>query len=299
MTAPCSGDSNGTWTCPLTRPGGYVAKAVWNTKGSATYAPGPGYAQVRDLIGAVTPIPPGGSVAIGAKPVLVEGSTLAPPGAPNIVLVLTDDQDVQSGMLAYMPHLQELLVGRGTSFPNNMVPLSLCCPSRTTILRGQYPHNTGVLGNSLPSGGFEKAYNENVEASTVATLLHGAGLPDRALRQVPERLPRHGGRLLHPAGLGRVVQPDLRRTRTASSATGSTRTARSSRTAAPPPTTGRTSTSRRPWTSSSAPRRRRASRSSCTSRHTRRIRPTRRPPATRASSPGSRRRASRRSTRRT
>ncbi|HEX7614428.1 MAG TPA: sulfatase-like hydrolase/transferase, partial [Thermoanaerobaculia bacterium] len=70
---------------------------------------------------------------------------------------------------------QELLVARGTSFPNNMVPLSLCCPSRTTILRGQYPHNTGVLGNSLPSGGFEKAYNENVEASTVATLLHGAG----------------------------------------------------------------------------------------------------------------------------
>ena len=175
LAQPCSGGADGTWTCSLTRPGGYVAKAVWNTKGSTAYRPGPGYSQVRDLTGAATPITPGGSVTIGARPVLVEGSALAPAGAPNIVLILTDDQDVQSGMLAYMPHLQDLLVARGTSFPNNMVPLSLCCPSRTTILRGQYPHNTGVLGNSLPTGGFEKAYNENVEASTVATLLHGAG----------------------------------------------------------------------------------------------------------------------------
>ena len=175
MAQPCSGAADGTWTCSLTRPGGSIAKAVWNTKGSTAYTPGSGYTQVRDLTGAVTSIPAGGFIVIGAKPVLMEGSTVAPAGAPNIVLILTDDQDVQSGTLSYMPHLQELLVGRGMSFPNNLVPLSLCCPSRTTILRGQYPHNTGVLGNSLPTGGFEKAYNENVEASTVATLLHGAG----------------------------------------------------------------------------------------------------------------------------
>ena len=175
LAQSCSGGVDGTWSCSLTRPGGYVAKAVWNTKGSSTFTPGPGYAQVRDLTGVTTSIPPGGTVAIGAKPVLVEGSTLAPPGAPNIVLILTDDQDVQSGMLPYMPHLQELLVAQGTTFPNNLVPLSLCCPSRTTILRGQYPHNTGVLTNTRPNGGFEKAYSENVESSTVATLLHGAG----------------------------------------------------------------------------------------------------------------------------
>ena len=175
LAQPCSGAADGTWTCSLTRPGGTIAKAVWNTKGSTAFTPGSGYTQVRDLTGTVTSIPAGGFVVIGAKPVLIEGSALAPAGAPNIVLILTDDQDVQSGTLAYMPHLQELLVGQGMSFPNNLVPLSLCCPSRTTILRGQYPHNTGVLGNSLPTGGFEKAYNENVEASTVATLLHGAG----------------------------------------------------------------------------------------------------------------------------
>jgi N-acetylglucosamine-6-sulfatase len=101
--------------------------------------------------------------------------TTAAPGAPNILMILTDDQDVQSGTLAYMPHLQELLVNQGTSFSNMLVPLSLCCPSRTTILRGQFPHNTGVLTNSLPNGGFEKAFSLNLEASTLATVLHGAG----------------------------------------------------------------------------------------------------------------------------
>ncbi len=175
IDAPCSGAPNGTWTCTLSRPGGYVAQAVWNTKGSLSYTPSAGYSQVRDLTGKTVPIPPGGSVTIGAKPVLVEGSTTAAAGAPNIVLILTDDQDVQTGMLSYLPHLQELLVSQGISFSNFLVPLSLCCPSRTTLLRGQFPHNTGVLTNSLPNGGFELAYTNNVEASTLATLLHGAG----------------------------------------------------------------------------------------------------------------------------
>jgi N-acetylglucosamine-6-sulfatase len=176
IDAPCSGASNGTWTCTLSRPGGYVAQAVWNTKGPLSYTPSAGYTQYRDVTGKTTAIPPGGFVTIGSKPLLIEGSTAAAPaGAPNILLVLTDDQDVQSGMLAYMPHLQQLLVGQGTLFSNYLVPLSLCCPSRTTILRGQYPHNTGVLTNALPNGGFEIAYSNNVEASTIATLLHGAG----------------------------------------------------------------------------------------------------------------------------
>ena len=99
----------------------------------------------------------------------------AAPSQPNILLVLTDDQDVQLNSLAYMPNLQMLLAAQGTSFDNMFVPLSLCCPSRTTILRGQYPHNSQVLTNALPLGGFEKVYAQNLEASTLATVLHAAG----------------------------------------------------------------------------------------------------------------------------
>lgn len=87
---PCSSTSNGTWTCTLTRPGGYQALAVWNAQGSIQYTPGAGYTQFRDLTGKITPIAAGGSVTIGAKPILVEGVTGA---APVITLVANAEGD--------------------------------------------------------------------------------------------------------------------------------------------------------------------------------------------------------------
>ena len=157
MAQPCSGGSDGTWSCTITRAGGYVGRILWNTKGTAPVTPGSGFTKVRDLAGTNTALAPGGSVTVGAKPVLVEGSSLA------------------LGSLDAMPQVKRLLIDQGTLFTNAYVPLSLCCPSRTALLRGQYPHNTGVMTNALPLGGFERVYEENLEASTVATLLHGAG----------------------------------------------------------------------------------------------------------------------------
>jgi len=40
----------------------------------------------------------------------------------------------------------------------------VCCPSRATLLTGQYSHNHGVLGNSPPEGGFEAFDNDNTTA---------------------------------------------------------------------------------------------------------------------------------------
>jgi N-acetylglucosamine-6-sulfatase len=111
----------------------------------------------------------------GRAAVLANPIATAAPGPPNIIMVLTDDQDVQLGSVNYMPNVKKLLVQQGAAFSNFLVPLSLCCPSRTTILRGQYPHNTQVLTNSLPTGGFEKVYADNLESSTLATVLQGAG----------------------------------------------------------------------------------------------------------------------------
>src|SRR5205085_2766386 len=61
------------------------------------------------------------------------------------------------------------------SFTNYFVSDSLCCPSRSTILRGQYIHNHQVLGNVPPAGGFEKFHNVGNENSDIATWLHKAG----------------------------------------------------------------------------------------------------------------------------
>jgi arylsulfatase A-like enzyme len=205
--SPCAGQANGTWTCTLTRPGGYVAQAVWNTKGATTYAPGAGFVQYRDLTGTTTPITAGGAVPIGAKPVLIEGSTPGAAGAPNIVLVLTDDQDVQTGTLSYMPNVKALLADQGVSFSNALVPLSLCCPSRTTMLRGQFPHNTGVLTNALPDGGFERAFSNNVEATSIATLLHGAGYRTVLLGKYLNGYPDTAGGTYIPPGWDEWYSP--------------------------------------------------------------------------------------------
>ncbi len=93
---------------------------------------------------------------------------------PNIVFINTDDLDAAS--MSAMPKVQSLLTDRGTSFSNYLLNVSLCCPSRTSFLRGQYAHNTRVLNNDRnASGGYETAHALGLEQSTIATWLQSAG----------------------------------------------------------------------------------------------------------------------------
>jgi uncharacterized protein (TIGR03437 family) len=77
LDQPCASTSDGTWTCTLTRPGGYNALAVWNTQSSQSYVPAATYADYRDLAGNVTAIAKGAGVTIGAEPILLESTPLA------------------------------------------------------------------------------------------------------------------------------------------------------------------------------------------------------------------------------
>jgi arylsulfatase A-like enzyme len=92
---------------------------------------------------------------------------------PNIVFVLVDDLDAD--LLEFMPTVKSLLVAQGVTFSNFFVNVSLCCPSRASILRGQYAHNTQILTNQLPTGGFQKFYALGHEDATVAAWLQAAG----------------------------------------------------------------------------------------------------------------------------
>ncbi len=73
---------------------------------------------------------------------------------PNIVLVMTDDQTVES--LRVMPSVDAKLADAGVTFENNFASFPLCCPSRATMLTGQYPDNHGVRSNQPPSGGYSE-----------------------------------------------------------------------------------------------------------------------------------------------
>lgn len=97
----------------------------------------------------------------------------APPGRPNIVFVLTDDLDL--AMIQQLPTLRDTFASTGTTFSHHLVSLSLCCPSRSSILRGQYAHNTRVFGNKPPSGGYQVFHDSGDDTSTIATWLHDAG----------------------------------------------------------------------------------------------------------------------------
>ena len=99
--------------------------------------------------------------------------TADPSSHPNIIFILTDDLDMAG--LDYMPKVKALLSNQGVSFSDFLISMALCCPSRSCILRGQYPHNTQILGNVPPRGGFERFHELGSEESTVGVWLQAAG----------------------------------------------------------------------------------------------------------------------------
>lgn len=73
-----------------------------------------------------------------------------PPTFRNVVMVLADDLDWK--LFDQIPRLRELKE-KGMTFTNHTVVDSLCCPSRVTILRGQYIHNHEIISNIEATGG--------------------------------------------------------------------------------------------------------------------------------------------------
>jgi arylsulfatase A-like enzyme len=77
-----------------------------------------------------------------------------PPEKPNVVFILADDLDKRllMGHLSDYPNIRAL-AANGVTFDDAFVTNALCCPSRSTILTGQYSHNHGVMHNAAPDGG--------------------------------------------------------------------------------------------------------------------------------------------------
>jgi N-acetylglucosamine-6-sulfatase len=93
---------------------------------------------------------------------------------PNIVFILADD--MRKDELEYMPKTRSALKAKGMSFQNAFVSNPQCCPSRATIMRGQYSHNTGVWTNHDSSiGGWQAYRNNGLQRDNVATRLDAAG----------------------------------------------------------------------------------------------------------------------------
>ena len=71
---------------------------------------------------------------------------------PNIVVILTDDQDFQLNSMNYMPVVKRYLSDKGMYFNHHFATISLCCPSRTNMWTGKAAHNTNVTDLAPPYG---------------------------------------------------------------------------------------------------------------------------------------------------
>ncbi|KAJ5167602.1 uncharacterized protein N7482_003196 [Penicillium canariense] len=84
---------------------------------------------------------------------------------PNILLVITDDQDLELDSISYTPLIEKHLRQKGTFFRNHFVTTALCCPSRVSLWTGRQAHNTNVTDVNPPYGGYPKfvdrGFNEN------------------------------------------------------------------------------------------------------------------------------------------
>ena len=92
---------------------------------------------------------------------------------PNIIFILTDDQALIE--ISHMKHTKTLLANEGLTFKNHFVTDSLCCPSRTSILTGQYVHNHGVKSNGGKIGGFYTFRKRKLEKETIGYYLKKSG----------------------------------------------------------------------------------------------------------------------------
>jgi arylsulfatase A-like enzyme len=114
-----------------------------------------------------------------ATPEPAPSPTPTPSQRPNIVLILADDLDILS--IDRMPTLRSEVMQRGLTFTNGFATTPLCCPSRASIMTGQYVHNHGILINRNPNAFgtepncFERFRDRGQERQTFATWLQDAG----------------------------------------------------------------------------------------------------------------------------
>ena len=117
-------------------------------------------------------------VVLVASGVVVAGSVgpasvTAQPTRPNIVVIITDD--MRHDQMGDMPTVMTELVGKGRSFDAGFIVDPICCPSRTSILRGQYAHTTSVYDIDGPWGGWGQIISADLEKEMLPVWLDRAG----------------------------------------------------------------------------------------------------------------------------
>jgi hypothetical protein len=102
------------------------------------------------------------------------------------------DSDYKQDRLAIMPNLRTRIRDAGLTFTNHVAAQPVCGPSRSSLLAGRYPHNTGYIANNEPASveAWRKLQNNTV-GTWLTTAGCVAGRRRRALAGYPQPLAPH------------------------------------------------------------------------------------------------------------
>jgi len=116
-----------------------------------------------------------GAASLGVLPVNAQKSSLLPPSAPNIVMILMDDMgygDIgRTGANKYETPNLDRLANQGMQFTWYYCPQAVSSASRAGLLTGCYPNRIGITGALMPWA----ANGINPEEITIAELLKTKG----------------------------------------------------------------------------------------------------------------------------
>ncbi|KAI2602206.1 alkaline-phosphatase-like protein [Hypoxylon sp. NC1633] len=113
---------------------------------------------------------------VNQKPLKLENGRIGQGGPyPNIVFILTDDQDLHMNSLDYMPFVQKHLLDHGTLFRRHFCTTALCCPSRVSLWTGKAAHNTNVTNVLPPYGGYPKFISQGLNEKYLPVWLQESG----------------------------------------------------------------------------------------------------------------------------
>ncbi|KAK1781470.1 alkaline-phosphatase-like protein [Copromyces sp. CBS 386.78] len=94
---------------------------------------------------------------------------------PNIVFILTDDQDLHLQSLDYLPLVKKHLADEGTTYKRHYCTTAICCPARVSLWTGKQAHNTNVTDVSPPYGGLPKFISQGFNEAYLPVWLQEAG----------------------------------------------------------------------------------------------------------------------------
>ncbi|KAE8446758.1 hypothetical protein EG329_011663 [Mollisiaceae sp. DMI_Dod_QoI] len=95
---------------------------------------------------------------------------------PNVLFIMSDDQDLHLNSMDYMPNVKSLIANHGTTYQKHFCTNALCCPSRISLLTGKAVHNTNVTDVAIPWGGYPKFITQGLNNDYLPIWLQEGGV---------------------------------------------------------------------------------------------------------------------------